>query len=269
MCYDISFKVKLEEIADYFPDLIYDEQIKIEWPSFDHRAGIHNFKAQPVIYRHKDDKKLHIRMMEWSCIEYYAKELPDGKKRNGFLNARSERVFGDPKSYWAKIKSKRCLIPLSTTFEHREVLGWPKKVPYSVKPKNQKLFCLPGLYSVWNNVDRTTGEVLESFWTFTIFTRDANDVMRNIHNSGDNPFRMPLFLTLELAMEFISDELTDERYKKILAYSIPSDQLEYYPVNTIRTSKLRADGLEKDQPYDWDGKVPPLGEKNPPFKEKA
>jgi putative SOS response-associated peptidase YedK len=260
MCYDISFKVS------YFPNLILDEQLELQWPQFDHTQGVSVFAPHPIIYRNKEDKLLHMRNMEWSCIEYYTKEEPDWKKRNGMLNARSERVF-DKKSYWYKIREKRCLIPLSGTYEHRGILGWKKKVPYFVRPKDQSFFFLPGLYSVAQLPDKQTGEMITR-WTFTLLTRNANEVMRQIHNSGDNPHRMPLFLPLDMSLEFISEGLSEDQFQHILQYEIPSEDLLYYPVNTIRTSKPRNDNKEKDEPFDWDGKVPPLGTLDPPLAEK-
>ena len=183
------------------------------------------------------------------------------KKRNGMLNIRSERILDDRISYWYKIRNRRCLIPVSGTYDHRAIKGWKKKVPYLIKPKGQNLFFLPGLYSVAELVDKETGE-LNKRWTFGLITRNANDVMKNIHNDGDNRWRMPLFLPFEIAKEFLSDNLPENRYREILAYEMQSADLEYYPVFTIRTSKERPDNKSKDQYWEWD-KLPKLGEQNP------
>lgn len=259
MCYDISFTVKIERIADYFPDLVFDDQLILDYESSSHIQGSAIFPQHPIVYSHKDDHKLHCRMMSWSCVEFYNKTMPDMKKRNGMLNIRSERVLGDEKSYWFKIKSKRCLVPVSAIFEHREVKGLTKKVPYHVKPKGNELFFLPGLYSVAELADKETGEIFK-YWTFALMTRDANGVMRQIHNGGDNASRMPLFLPLHLAMEFIDPNLSIERYADILNYKIPSTDLEYYTVNSIRTSKLREDGKDKHEFYEWGEKVSKIEE---------
>ena len=70
-----------------------------------------------------------------------------------------------------------------------------------------------------------------------MITRDANEVMRMIHNGGDNKYRMALFLLLELSKAWISEELLPGRYKEILEFEMPSDQLQYDPVVTIRSPK--------------------------------
>ncbi len=39
MCYDISFTVDIESIYDYIPDLIFDDQIEIDFDLSAHIAG--------------------------------------------------------------------------------------------------------------------------------------------------------------------------------------------------------------------------------------
>jgi putative SOS response-associated peptidase YedK len=163
------------------------------------------YPEYPIIFRPKEDLQPHVRAMGWGVIEYYApsalekltaklgdpqqaiKTFYDDlkKKRNYFLNARSERIFDDPKSYRNKIKNRRCLIPVTAIYEHRDVVGWKNKVPCKVSPKEQSVFFLPGLYSVAKLPDPKTGEIAEN-WTFTLITRAANEGMRMIHNHGPN-----------------------------------------------------------------------------------
>ena len=61
-----------------------------------------------------------------------------------------------------------------------------------------------------------------------------------------------------MAMEFLEERLTEIRYKVLLAYEMPSENLYYYPVNTIRTSKPRPDGKDKTEAWEWDN-LPVLG----------
>lgn len=76
------------------------------------------------------------------------------------------------------------------------------------------------------------------------------------------PVRMPLFLPFEMSKEFLSEDLTEERYRQILAYEIPSEDLKYHPVFTIRSSKLRTDDKAKSEYWEWE-KLPELGGGNP------
>ena len=61
-------------------------------------------------------------------------------------------------------------------------------------------------YMIEVAVDPETGEVRGMF---TLITRAANPLMRQIHNSGDNAFRMPLFLPKEMELEWLRPDLTD------------------------------------------------------------
>ena len=250
MCYDISFTVKIKELADYFPDLIFDEQIKMNFEPVHIMA--HSFGDHPVIYRNRDDNALHLKLMEWGCIPFYVKdEKLFSRQRAGMLNARSERILDDTKSYWNKIRNRRCLVPVSGFYEHREAAGFKKKIPYLVQLKDQPVFFIPGLYSVAELPDKETGEILKRF-TFTIITRRANRIMEQIHNGGDNAGRMPLMLPYEMAMQWIDETISDETYRQILDFEMPPQQLSYKTVYTIRTTKDRPDNKGKDEEYIWE-----------------
>ena len=250
MCYDISFTINVKQLSDYFPDLVFDDQIKFDFEKAVHILG-HAYGLHPIIYKNKEDEQLHCRLMEWGCIPFY---VQDGKayarQRASMLNARSERVLEDTKSYWYKIRNRRCLIPMTGFYEHRKVAGLTKKVPYFIALKNQPMFFLPGLYSVAKLPDEH-GEVQE-VWTFTILTRKANSVMAQIHNGGDNDNRMPLMLPLALSQQWVNDELTEEAYKAILDYEMPAGELDFHTVDTIRSPKERPDGKGKNEFFAWE-----------------
>ena len=155
MCYDISFKVKLETLEDLFPELVVDEKLKAPWPGYAHLQGPELLPKIPIIFRDKIDGVLRLRVMEWGVIRHYLNEEPEKKDRNFNLNIMSEKIF-DSKNYWYKIRNNVCLIPLTGTFEHRGILKWSKKVPYFIKPKNESTFFIPGLYTSVELANRTT-----------------------------------------------------------------------------------------------------------------
>jgi putative SOS response-associated peptidase YedK len=94
--------------------------------------------------------------------------------------------------------------------------------------------------------------------TFTLITRAANAVMKKIHNGGPNAGRMPLFLTKELEQKWLLPDLTDEEIQSVLDFEMPPDELEYWPVFTIRSTKPRPDGGIKTDPFEWQN-LPALG----------
>jgi putative SOS response-associated peptidase YedK len=261
MCYDISFTIDFKEIKSYFPDLVMDGQLEINYDAMVHIMG-HSYALHPIIYTDREDKLLHCRPMEWGCIPYYVKEEKQFvRQRATMLNARSERILGDDKSYWFKIRNRRCLIPVSGFYEHRAIKGWKKKVPYFITLPKQPMFFIPGLYSVAELPDTETGELIKR-WTYTLITRNANSIMMNIHNDGENRGRMPLLLPLEMSAEFVSDNLSPERYKEILHFEMPSEELAYQTVYTIRSPKERPDSTAKNHPWRWEN-LPELGVDNP------
>ena len=263
MCYDISFRTQLEEITAYFPELVTDPQLKVEWPSYEHLQA-QAYPKIPIIYRDKKDGVLRLKVMEWGIIRHTAEVEPPAEERRFNLNIMSEKIF-NKHIYWNQIKDNRCLIPMNDTFEHRGIRGWSKKVPYVIRPKEMPgVFFMPGLYSVASIVDKNTGELVEK-WTWGLITREPSpdNIIRQIHNDSARGFRMALYLPFNVAKEFVSQGLADDKYKKILNYEMKSDDLVYFPVDTIRTAKPRKDGKKKYEPYDWGGKVPELGTLNP------
>lgn len=255
MCYDISFTVKMKELADYFPDLIFDEQILMNFEPV-HIMG-HTYAEHPIIFREKQDQRLHLKLMEWGCIPYYVKdEKTFMKQRATMLNARAERILGDNKSYWNKIRNRRCLVPVSGFYEHREIPAFKKKVPYFISLKKQPTFFLPGLYSVAELPDKETGELIKRF-TYTIITRSANSLMEQIHNGGDNAGRMPLILPLQLSKKWLDEDLSEDDYNAVLDEKILPDEMNYRTVFTIRSPKDRPDGKEKNEEYMWE-KLPEI-----------
>ena len=289
MCYDLSFKTSLQSIHDIFPGIIQDDQFQIH-PEKSAHIVAHAFEEHPIIMRNREDGLLHLKLMEWGCIPFYTKdEAAFMKQRIMMLNARSERILGDTTSYWFKIRNRRCLIPVTGIFEHRKVSGITKKVPYFIyqktnntdpsNPNQQNLsnsksdlssqtqpnpstdsnlqnqpspFFLPGLYSVAELPNLQTGE-LEKRWTFTLITRAANSLMQQIHNDGENKWRMPLFLPNDLCNQWLEPELSNESLQSILNYELPATELDCWPVYTIRSSKPRPDGLSKTEPFVWEG----------------
>jgi putative SOS response-associated peptidase YedK len=249
MCYDISFSTTIETITDYLPDIEIDPQI-----GFDFTSAIHvlaqSYRKYPVIIQ--EDGKYKLKEFEWGVIADYM-NTPEKIKtgRQWMCNTQSEKILGDKKSYWHRIRNKRCLIPVTGTFEHREVKGIKNKIPYLVKVKGRNLFCIPGLYHYSPVPDVETGEVRG---TFTLLTRGANSIMKQIHNGGTNAGRMPLFLpTQEMELRWLNHDLSDQEIAEMVAHQIPSSELEYWPVYTIRSAKPRPDEKSKIDPWEWEG----------------
>jgi putative SOS response-associated peptidase YedK len=287
MCYDLSLTTTIQRVADCFLELKQDIVTEFDPSALMHVEG-NAFSPYPIVYRGQDDWQLHMNVMEWGIIQYNAKRDLEWKlKEEGadqklvykefaqklaavrvsMLNCRSDRIWGNRNSYWFKIRDRRCLIPVDGIFEHRAIEGWKNKVPYYVSMRQEGTFFLPGMYSVVDFPDLNTG-ITKKYATFSLITRPANDLMQKINNFGPNKGRMPLFLPFDRAMRWLDKTLPEKRYKEILDYEIPSEDLDYVPVYSIRGGWKRKDGLPPYTPYEWPG-LPPLGQMSPLKSYKA
>ena len=226
----------------------------MDFPSAAVHVQAQAYQPYPVVVREGGDYK--VRMFEWGLIAGY---MNTPEKIKAMRNARSEKLLQDKQSYWRRIRTQRCLIPVSGIYEHRHIAGWKKTVPYYVRQGQRELFCIPGLFNYSPLPDPATGELKGSF---ALITRNANGLMRNIHNGGPNAGRMPLFQPREKELEWLEPDLGDEAMQALLDYELPSGALEYWPVYTIRTAKERPDFKGKNEPYEWKG-LPPLGSGDP------
>lgn len=248
MCLDIAYYSALDLIDGYFPNLVHDAEINFDLDMGMHFMAMGHSRYPVIVWQ---DGGYHRKYFEWGVIAEYM-NTPEKIKamRRSMVNARSEKILSDRRSFWNRIRGTRCLIPVTGIYEHRAIEGWKNKVPYYIRMKDRPMFCIPGLYhySTITPSDPETGEVRG---TFTLITRDANPLMRQIHNSGDNAYRMPLFLPKDLELEWLQPNLTDSDIERLLNYEMPSDQLLVDPVFSIRGRKPRPDGQPKTAPFEY------------------
>jgi putative SOS response-associated peptidase YedK len=224
----MSFFSNIKLISDYLnikqTDTLYFE------PTF-HKVA-QSFSKWPVVIN--EDGIYKIRLFEWGVIADYMNTPEKIKEyRTSMANARSEKIIDDKRSVWHRLRRQRCLVFTTGFFEHRDI-GGKKKLPYFIKIKDEKIFCLAGLYNYSPIPDPETSEAIG---TFTVITRPANELMGKIHNGGPNSHRMPVILRKELAHEWLRDNLSDNEIGNILQYEIPSVAMDVWPVKTIRTRK--------------------------------
>ncbi len=240
MCYDMSFFSNIKLIADFLK-INFDNTIQFE-PTY-HKVA-QAFNKWPVVI---NDDGLKIKLFEWGVIADYMNTPEKIKEyRTSMANARSEKIIDDKRSVWHRIRNQRCLVFTTGFFEHHEA-GFKKKVPYFIKVKGQPVFCFAGLYNYSPIPELETGEVTG---TFSIITRPANTLMANIHNGGANSNRMPLILTKVLAEKWLIEKLQDEEINEIIHYEFPADEMEAWPVNTIRTRKADDENVIKEMKYE-------------------
>ncbi|WP_207421123.1 SOS response-associated peptidase [Desertivirga brevis] len=257
MCRDISFHSEIQVITETFPEIKLsgiDQASKDAWA----HVTCEILPEYPIVA--PKNEELYLTPMSWGVIPAYEKDpkMREIRRRN-MVNAQSERILEDKKSYWYRLRKNRCLIPATGVYEHRKVAGFKNKIPYLVKPEGRNGFYLPALYQISEEVNQSTGEIF-NVASFTMITRKANELMEWIHNDGDNKHRMPLFLAPELEKTWLDPALSDDDIRAIFQYRIASDELYHHPVFTIRGAKaIRDDEKTKDEFYDWGEKLPVYG----------
>jgi putative SOS response-associated peptidase YedK len=255
MCLDIAFYSALELIDEYFPDLVHDQEIDFDLDMSVHVLAM-GYKRYPVLVF--EDGQYKRKYFEWCIIPEYMNTPEKIKKGRPFMaNFRTEKLVDDKKSFWHKIRKQRCLIPMTGIYEHREIQGWKNKVPYHIQLKDRDMFCIPGLFHYNKNVpsDPETGEMRGMF---SLGTRWGNEVMKQIHNGGENAFRMPLFLPKEMELKWLNPAETDDDLREIVNFEMPSSEIVYKTVYSIRGRTPRPDGKPKNEAYEFPG-LPPLG----------
>jgi putative SOS response-associated peptidase YedK len=257
LCYDISLHSDIELTKEIFPK-VKDQRVSLIAPGGDHVLSF-GFPQYPIISR--QGSELILSEMEWSVDPVYEKDpVERKKKRIRMADMRSERVLEDKRSYWYKLRTNRCLIPVSGTYEHRTIQGWAQKVPYYIWPKDRKIQFLPGLYQLFESIG-PAGEKIQ-IGSFGMLTRPANELMANIHNDGEFRHRMPLFLTPELEQFWVSEHFSEDDMQAIFNYCLPSERLDYHTVFSVRGKKPRPDGKPKFEFWKYDN-LPPLGNDEP------
>ena len=257
MCYDISLHSDIKLTKQAFPRIV-DRRKSQDLPLLQHTQPF-SFPSLPVVMQ--KDGELSLTDMQWSVDPVYLKDPKQRvKQRISMANAQSERVLGDKRSFWYRLRTNRCLLPLSGTYEHREIAGWKIKVPYYIWMKDMSIMHIPCLYQLLETIT-PNGEIITE-GSFTMLTRPANQVMRGIHNSGEYRHRMPLFLTPELEAFWVSPHFSEEDMKAVFDYELPGELLDFHPVYTIRGKASRPDGKDKFEKWHYEN-LPPLGNDQP------
>lgn len=227
MCYDMSFFSNIRQVSDYLG--VPQNQLLPFEPTY-HKVA-QSFCKWPVAINEEGYK---LKLFEWGLIaEYMNTPEKITEYRYSMANARCEKIIRDQRSVWYRIRHQRCLVFTTGFFEHRDI-GNKKKLPYFIKVKNESVFCFAGLYNYSPLPDPETGEVSG---TFAIITKPANSLMAKIHNAGLHSQRMPVILSNEDAHRWLSPDLDDRDIEELLQKEFPSDQMEAWPVHTIRTRK--------------------------------
>jgi putative SOS response-associated peptidase YedK len=188
---------------------------------------------QVPIMRRKADAH-EAAMVRWGLIPYFAKGEP-GKFST--INARIETLESAASYRGPWKRGQRCIQPASGFYEwHIDAHG--RKAPYLITVADQELFGFAGL---WERSVKEDGTVVESCAHITL---PANELMADIHNTGNNPRRMPAILRREDYSAWL-DGTTPEARQALAAY--PSDLMVAHEVST-RVNSVRNNSPDLIEP---------------------
>ena len=134
--------------------------------------------------------------MQWGLIPHWFQGENYAEISSMTLNARIESIDEKP-SFSSIIGSQRCIIP-STGFFEWKAIG-KQRVPYFIYPTTDVVFSIAGIYDLWQ--DPLQGKLIRSF---SIITGEANDLMREIHNTKK---RMPIILQPNQEISWLNGDL--------------------------------------------------------------
>lgn len=235
MCYDLSFSSSIESIREYFPYLNISSQLSFE--KIFHQQG-HSFGKWLVIVDYGDGPELDL--MTWGPLPNWMRK-PDAikAKRRYYLNAQSEK-FLDKGSEWNKMKDHRCIIITTGFFEYHLPTGWKEdnKVCFYIN-EGGALISIAGLWKesmvpTKKEDGKWDYENLVTEKTFTLATREANTLLTKLHNSGENPHRMPLILPKNIADSWVKPGATDFQIQEMVNYEAQSAEFSFWPVSSVR-----------------------------------
>ena len=174
--------------------------------------------------------ELEATTVRWGLVPFFNRGVPP---QYSTINARLE-TFETAASYrgpWRR--AQRCLQLASGFYEwHLDAEG--RKTPYLVTVADQELFAFAGL---WERSVGDDGTALESCAHITL---PANELLTDIHNSGNNPYRMPAILRREDQAVWLRGTAAQAR---ALLRPYPADLMVAHRVST-RVNSVRNNSPE-------------------------
>lgn len=234
MCFNNSQSKKAQQIAQKYgrkTDVleawkeIVEERRRNGEKVLDLTDGAYNIPAILSPYSAIVTASDELQPMRWGLIPYNTKDWETVKEKDKggwFKNAQAEKVFSTW-PYKLSIEHKRCIIPSTGYFEpHYNPDG--SKVPYYATVPGEDIFSIGGLWSSWMNPD--TGEPVESY---TMITIGANELMAEVHNGGNNPFRMPFIIGQGDIDRWLDPDLPVPEIERMFT-KFPASRMEAYEV---------------------------------------
>ncbi|MFB0617904.1 SOS response-associated peptidase [Streptomyces sp. AGS-58] len=168
-----------------------------------------------------------LRPLRWGLVPSWAKEPKIGAR---MINARVETVHEKPAFRRAFVR-RRCLLPADGFYEWQPgkdpATGKARKQPYFIRPEDEKVMALAGLYEYWRD-PAVIQDDDPAAWlmTCTIITTEATDAAGRVHP------RMPLALTEDHYRAWLDPTHQDPGELRALLGQPAGGHLDARPVST-------------------------------------
>jgi len=187
--------------------------------------------TQPVLVLRARGGNPEYADVRWGLVPFFSRGEPP---KFSTINARIE-TFETAASYrgpWRR--GQRCL-QLASGFYEWHLDSYGRKAPYLITIADQELF---GFAALWDRSVREDGAAVESCVHLTM---PANALMADIHNTGNNPHRMPAIIRAEDRDAWLSGTVQEAR---AVLNPYPADLMSAYEVSTrVNSVKINDPGL--------------------------
>jgi putative SOS response-associated peptidase YedK len=157
-------------------------------------------------------------LLRWGLVPFFARGVPP---KFSTINARLETVETAASYRGAWQRAQRC-IQVAAGFYEWHVGSDGRKQPFFIHLSDREIFGFAGL---WDRSFKSDGTVIESC---SHITMPGNALMRDIHNAGNHPHRMPAILREEDHEAWLSGT-ADEAREVLVQY--PADLMVAYAVS--------------------------------------
>ena len=207
----------------------------VQW-TFEASYNVAPTQAVPVV--RITDGVAEGAMLRWGLIPAFARGV---SPQYSTINSTVERLETGPawRDPWRC--NQRCVLLCAGFYEwHLTEAG--RKQPFFIRLADNEVF---GFAGIWDWSVSTNGTAVESC---AVITMPANELMRDIHNTGAHPYRMPAILTPDNFDRWLT---TGQEEARSLLRPYPAELMTAHAV-TSRVNSARNNDPELIQPVRLD-----------------